>query len=69
SHAEWLGLLIEREAASHSTKIFQTRMRATRLRHLRARSEDVDCRARASATGRLFRTSPPSSGSMSAATC
>jgi len=69
SHAEWLGRLIDREAASHSTKTFQTRMRAARLRHLGACSEDVDCRASASATGRRFRTSPPSGGSMSAATC
>ena len=44
SHAEWLGLLIDREAASRSTKKFQTRMRAARLRHVGACIEDVDFR-------------------------
>jgi len=44
SHAEWLGLLIDREAASRSTKKFQSRMRAARLRHVGACIEDVDFR-------------------------
>ncbi|MEO0622610.1 MAG: ATP-binding protein [Pseudomonadota bacterium] len=69
SHAEWLGRLIDREATSHSTKTFPTPMRAARLCRVRACSEEVDCRAPASATGRRFRTSPPSGRSMSAATC
>ena len=43
-HAEWLGLLIDREAASRSTKKFQSRMRAARLRHVGAAIEDVDYR-------------------------
>ncbi|MEM6549529.1 MAG: ATP-binding protein [Pseudomonadota bacterium] len=45
SHAEWLGLLIDREAASRSTKKFQTRMRAARLRYVGACIENVDYRA------------------------
>ncbi|WP_172332754.1 IS21-like element helper ATPase IstB [Mangrovicoccus sp. HB161399] len=44
SHAEWLGLLIDREAASRSTKKFRSRMRAAKLRHVGACIEDVDFR-------------------------
>lgn len=44
SHAEWLGLLIDREASSRSTKKFQSRMRAAKLRHIGASIEDVDFR-------------------------
>lgn len=44
SHAEWLGLLIDREASSRSTKKFQSRMRAAKLRHVGASIEDVDFR-------------------------
>jgi DNA replication protein DnaC len=43
-HAEWLGLLIDREAASRSTKKFQSRMRTAKLRHVGAAIEDVDYR-------------------------
>ena len=44
SHAEWLGLLIDREAANRSTRKFQSRMRAAKLRHVGACIEDVDFR-------------------------
>lgn len=44
THAEWLGLLIDREASSRSTKKFQSRMRAAKLRHVGACIEDVDFR-------------------------
>lgn len=44
SHAEWLGLLIDREASSRSTKKFQSRMRTAKLRHVGASIEDVDFR-------------------------
>lgn len=44
SHAEWLALLLDREAASRNTKRFQTRMRSARLRHSQAAVEDVDYR-------------------------
>lgn len=44
NHAEWLGLLIDREASNRSTKKFQSRMRAAKLRHVGASIEDVDYR-------------------------
>ena len=44
SHAEWLGLLVEREIASRNTRRFQTRMRSAKLRHIGAAVEDVDFR-------------------------
>jgi DNA replication protein DnaC len=43
-HAEWLGLLLDREAASRNTKRFETRLRSARLRHGQASIEDVDYR-------------------------
>ncbi|WP_336886675.1 ATP-binding protein [Loktanella sp. M215] len=45
SHAEWLGLLVDREVASKETKRFEARMRSARLRHVGACPEDVDYRA------------------------
>ncbi|KAB2910167.1 MAG: AAA family ATPase [Hyphomicrobiaceae bacterium] len=45
SHAEWLALLLDREAARRSTRRFETRLRAARLRHGQASIEDVDYRA------------------------
>jgi DNA replication protein DnaC len=44
SHAEWLGLLLDREIASRNTKKFQSRLRVARLRHSQAAIEDVDYR-------------------------
>jgi len=44
SHAEWLGLLVDREIASRANKRFQTRMRSAKLRHVGAVPEDVDYR-------------------------
>lgn len=44
SHAEWLGLLADREIASRNTRRYQTRMRAAKLRHIGATIEDVDYR-------------------------
>ena len=44
AHAEWLALLLDREAATRNTKRFQTRLRAARLRHSQAAIEDVDYR-------------------------
>jgi DNA replication protein DnaC len=41
AHAEWLALLLDREAASRSTRRFQTRLRAARLRHSQASIEDI----------------------------
>ncbi len=44
-HAEWLALLIDREAADRGTKRFQTRLRSAHLRHSQATVEDVNYRA------------------------
>jgi DNA replication protein DnaC len=44
AHAEWLALLLDREAADRNTRRFQTRLRAARLRHSQAAIEDVDYR-------------------------
>jgi len=43
-HAEWLALLLDREAANRNTKRFKTRLRTAKLRHVGASSEDVDYR-------------------------
>ncbi len=45
SHAEWLALLLDREAAKRDTSRFQTRLRSAKLRHSQASIEDVDYRA------------------------
>jgi DNA replication protein DnaC len=42
AHAEWLALLLDREAANRNTRRFQIRLRAARLRHSQAAVEDVD---------------------------
>ena len=44
-HAEWLALLLDREAANRNTKRFQSRLRVAKLRHSQASVEDVDYRA------------------------
>jgi DNA replication protein DnaC len=44
AHAEWLALLLDREAANRNTKCFQVRLRGARLRHSQAVIEDVDFR-------------------------
>jgi DNA replication protein DnaC len=54
SHAEWLGLLVDRETASRETKRFESRMRTARLRHVGASPEDVDYRARRGLVKALF---------------
>ena len=45
SHAEWLGLLVDREVVTRDSKRFRTRLKAARLRHGQASIEDVDYRA------------------------
>ena len=44
-HAEWLALLLDREAANRGTKRLNTRLRAAKLRHVGASVEDVDYRS------------------------
>lgn len=45
SHAEWLGLLLDRESANRSTKRTKARLRAAKLRHASAAVEDIDYRS------------------------
>lgn len=54
THAEWLGLLIDREATSRETKRFESRMRTARLRHVGAAPEDVDYKTRRGLDKSLF---------------
>jgi DNA replication protein DnaC len=54
SHAEWLGLLVDREMANRNTKRVQIRLRAARLRHGQACVEDVDYRAQRQLDKALF---------------
>lgn len=54
THAEWLGLLIDREAACRDTKRFEKRVRTARLRHTGACPEDVDYRTRRGLDKALF---------------
>ena len=42
AHAEWLALLLDREAANRNTRRFQVRLRGAKLRHGQAAIEDVD---------------------------
>jgi len=56
SHAEWLGLLVDREVASREIKRFEARMRSARLRHVGACPEDVDYRARRGLDKALFQS-------------
>jgi len=44
SHAEWLGLLLDRESAKRTTKRYKMRLRGARLRHANASVEDIDYR-------------------------
>jgi len=54
SHAEWLGLLVDREEASRETKRYESRLRTANLRHVGACPEDVDYRARRGLDRGLF---------------
>ena len=56
THAEWLGLLADREEASRETKRYETRIRAARLRHVGACPEDVDYRTRRGLDRALFQS-------------
>src|SRR5439155_555316 len=44
SHAEWLALLLDREAANRNTRRFQIRLRSAKLRHSQAVMEIVEDR-------------------------
>ena len=53
-HAEWLALLLDREAANRNTRRVNTRLRSARLRHIGASVEDVDYRSRRQLDKALF---------------
>lgn len=54
-HADWLALLLDREAAERSNRRLQTRLRTARLRHPDACIEDVDHRTPRRLDRALFR--------------
>jgi DNA replication protein DnaC len=54
SHAEWLGLLVDREASNRATKNYERRLRTARLRQVGAAPENVDYRARRNLDKALF---------------
>ena len=55
SHAEWLGLLLDREITERYERRLRARLRFARLRH-QAAVEDVDYRAARGLDRTLFRT-------------
>lgn len=69
AHAEWLALLLDREAADRGTRRFQIRLRAARLRHSQAAIEDVDYRTPRRLDKRCSNNWPPAVGSPSTAGC
>jgi DNA replication protein DnaC len=56
SHAEWLALLVDREAANRSTSRLRSRLKAARLRHGQACVEDVDYRSQRRLDKALFQS-------------
>ncbi len=68
THAEWLGLLADREIASRNTRRFQTRLRMARLRHVGAAIEDVDFRTPRKLDRALFQQLATGAGSRTPAT-
>src|SRR3954451_16451437 len=63
SHAEWLGLLLDREITERDERRLRARLRFARLRHQAAVEDGDYCGARglprAGADGGAWRTSPP----------
>jgi DNA replication protein DnaC len=60
SHAEWLGLLIDREWSSRYDRKLAARLRFAKLRH-QAAPEDVDYRSERDLDRALFLTAGPAS--------
>ena len=54
THAEYVGLLVDREELSRETKRYQNRLRTAKLRHSDACPENVDYRARRGLDKGLF---------------
>ena len=62
THAEWLGLLLDREVTHRRDRRLTARLRYARLRH-QATIEDVDYRAPCGLDRVLFKSSPRAAGS------
>src|SRR3979409_1536603 len=62
THADWLGLLVDREGTHRRDKRLAPRLRYARLRH-HAVVEDVITRRRAALIGRCSTSSPAANGS------
>jgi hypothetical protein len=61
THADWLGLLVDRELTHRRDKRLAARLRYARLRQ-QASVEDVDYRAHAASTALCSRSSPIMAG-------
>ena len=68
AHAEWLALLLDREAADRGTRRFHTRLRAARCAP-RRRSRTSTTARPAGSTRRCSSSWPPAAGSPSTAAC
>ena len=67
--AEWLALMLDREATHRGTQRFKSRLRNAKLRHGQASIEDVDYRTPGGSTRHCSSNWPPVAGSPSIATC
>jgi DNA replication protein DnaC len=67
--AEWLALLLDREAAYRGTQRLKSRMRNAKLRHGQASIEDVDYRAARRLYKALFQQLAAAAGLPSIAIC
>jgi DNA replication protein DnaC len=63
THADWLGLLVDREMTHRRDKRLAARLRYAKLRH-QAVVEDIDYRARAVSIAGCSTSLPMASGSM-----
>ena len=69
SHAEWLGLLLDREMAHRNSKRFRGRLRSAKLRHSQAAIEMSIIERRDSLTRRCSNNSQPADGLRSIIIC
>jgi DNA replication protein DnaC len=58
SHAEWLALLLDREAVKRDTSRFQTRLRSAKLRHSHDRRILERCSPVSTSEGRQLLSAP-----------
>ena len=69
AHAEWLALLLDREAANRNTRRFQTRLRAPGCVTAKPRSRMSTFARHAGSTKRCSSSWPLAAGSPSTAAC